>query len=249
MTISPDYYNCGIGVPNNNFGYQYANTGTGYLGFGNSERAAVRLIQPLEAGKRYEYKINVVSGSYGNFASDFSFLLSEDSLCMFSKNYDAYTIHLNSPLTDTMNWTELSTTFIAKGCEKYLALDLPFPTFIYYYFDDVSLECIDTSVCVPPVCPTSYTASIPNIFSPNRDGINDEFKVVVPNTELSDFNCTIYDRWGDEVIRINYPTISWNGKNQKGEDVSDGVYYYLLNYIITECGEWFSDQGYVHLVR
>ncbi len=249
LNTSPDYYNCNIGVPNNNFGYQYANTGTGYIGFGQGERVAVKLVQPLESGKSYEFKMNVVSGDYANYSSDFSFFLSEDSLCLYSRNYDVHTIHLNSPMTDTLNWTEISTTFFATGCEKYLALDIPFPTFVYYFFDDVSLECIDTSGCVLTACPTTYTAIIPNIFSPNKDNINDEFRITVPNTELSDFNCRIYDRWGDEVIQINYPTIGWNGKNQKGEDVSDGVYYYLLNYTITECGDWFSDQGYVHLVR
>lgn len=249
LTISPDYYNCNIGVPNNIFGYQFANSGTGYIGFGQSERVAVKLIQPLESGKQYEFSMWVVSGSYANHASDFNFFLSEDSLCLYSKNYDTYTIHLNSPMTDTLNWTKISTAFFATGCEKFLALDIPLPTYVYYFFDDVSLECADTSGCVPPACPTTYLANIPNIFSPNKDNVNEEFRVTVPNTELSDFNCTIYDRWGDEVIQINYPIIGWNGKNQKGEDVSDGVYYYLLNYTITECGDWFSDQGYVHLVR
>jgi gliding motility-associated-like protein len=249
MNISADYYNCNVGVPTNNFGYQYAKTGTGYIGFSQSERVAVRLIQTLEAGKSYEFKMNVVSGHYGAYAADFSFFLSEDSLCLHSRNYDVYTIHLASNLTDTVFWTELSKIFTANGCEEYLALDLPFPAFTYYYFDDVSLECVDASGCVPPVCPKTHIANIPNIFSPNKDNINDEFRVIVPNTELSDFICTIYDRWGDEVIQINYPTIGWNGKNNKGDDVSDGVYYYTLNYTITECGEWISDQGYVHLVR
>jgi len=51
---------------------------------------------------------------------------------------------------------------------------------------------------------------IPTAFSPNRDGINENFEVV-PTTELSNFEIRIYNRWGQEVFKSNDPNFTWNG--------------------------------------
>lgn len=62
---------------------------------------------------------------------------------------------------------------------------------------------------------------IPNIFTPNGDGINDLFEIqnLRPNCELSIFN-----RWGSEVYKANNYNNNW-----KAEDITDGLYYYLLH--------------------
>jgi gliding motility-associated-like protein len=62
---------------------------------------------------------------------------------------------------------------------------------------------------------------IPNIFTPNKDGINDTFIIqgIVPYSTL-----TIYNRWGTIVYQSsNYPN-NWDGGN-----CTDGVYYYIVN--------------------
>ncbi|MBL0015431.1 MAG: gliding motility-associated C-terminal domain-containing protein [Bacteroidetes bacterium] len=66
---------------------------------------------------------------------------------------------------------------------------------------------------------------IPNVFSPNGDGIND-----VPMTnfrKLDAFVFSIYDRWGHMVFQTNTQDTWWDGKI-KGNDAPDGVYFYYL---------------------
>lgn len=71
-------------------------------------------------------------------------------------------------------------------------------------------------------CPVS----VPDVFSPNSDGINDIFQVYGLPQE---FTLTIYNRWGNKVFETEDPAVMWNGKiGNKGNQASAGVYYYVL---------------------
>lgn len=74
---------------------------------------------------------------------------------------------------------------------------------------------------------------IANMFTPNADGVNDEFKVhtaVLPNT----FNIDIYDRWGNKVFESQDIDFSWNGNYHSVTAKSD-VYAYIATYSYLEC--------------
>lgn len=66
---------------------------------------------------------------------------------------------------------------------------------------------------------------IPTAFSPNNDGVNDEFRVFANNT--TDFSCAIYNRWGQRVFESNNITLAWDGK-YKGMPQEAGVYAYYI---------------------
>ncbi len=66
---------------------------------------------------------------------------------------------------------------------------------------------------------------IPNAFSPNGDGINDEWKVAYRS--LLKFECWIFDRYGKEVCHLTSPDQGWDGKI-KGKYAKPGVYYYVI---------------------
>lgn len=67
---------------------------------------------------------------------------------------------------------------------------------------------------------------IPNVFSPNDDDINDRF--LVEYTGSQPFTIQVYDRWGVMVYESRNKQQGWNGKDQQGNDVPDGVYYYYV---------------------
>jgi gliding motility-associated-like protein len=78
----------------------------------------------------------------------------------------------------------------------------------------------------------------PNVFTPNNDGINDDFYI----DTLVD-NCIIYDRWGIEQAQFNNTKVIWDGTNPSGQKASPGIYYYVL--VIRSQ----SKKGFVELIR
>lgn len=73
---------------------------------------------------------------------------------------------------------------------------------------------------------------IPNLFSPNGDGLSDTFKISGIE-DFPEFKIQIYDRWGSEVYNYNNNgntnPIWWDG-TYKGNPVPEGVYYYTLDF-------------------
>lgn len=67
---------------------------------------------------------------------------------------------------------------------------------------------------------------VPNVFTPNRDGVNDEFKLTF-NTPF-DIKILIFNRWGELLFESNDCYFEWNGE-YKGADVQSGTYVYLIS--------------------
>ena len=70
---------------------------------------------------------------------------------------------------------------------------------------------------------------IPNVFTPNGDNLNDEFKI---RGNFEDYNMLIADRWGKIVFRSTSSFLGWDGK-YKGIEMPIGTYYYLFKYKCT----------------
>ena len=73
----------------------------------------------------------------------------------------------------------------------------------------------------------AYEAAIqvPNVFTPNSDGQNDEFRVAYKS--LLGFECWVYNRWGRKVYYWNDPQKGWDGKIG-GVDAAEGPYFYVI---------------------
>lgn len=69
---------------------------------------------------------------------------------------------------------------------------------------------------------------VPNIFTPNGDGINDEFRAVTASASIELENMKIFDRWGTLIFESG-GNIPWDG-SYKGSIVSEGVYTFLIEY-------------------
>lgn len=67
---------------------------------------------------------------------------------------------------------------------------------------------------------------IPNTFTPNQDGLNENF--IVHTDSYKYFRLTIYDRWGQILFDTTKPEQGWNGKFNEN-DVPQGVYTYQVS--------------------
>lgn len=71
---------------------------------------------------------------------------------------------------------------------------------------------------------------IPNIFTPNSDGINDKFEIIAKNFKI--YYLQVFNRWGVLVFESKDATTLWDGTmHNRGNACSDGVYFYILNLI------------------
>jgi gliding motility-associated-like protein len=87
---------------------------------------------------------------------------------------------------------------------------------------------------------------IPNAFSPNRDGLNDEFGVI-PYCRISNYKFNIFNRWGGLVFSTPDTNKKWDG-NFKGLDMPVGTYFYNISYQ-NQDQEMISKKGDFQLIR
>lgn len=84
--------------------------------------------------------------------------------------------------------------------------------------------------------------SIPNVFTPNDDGINDAFDIGGPCLAQK-YLLRIYDRWGIQLFTSEEKNLSWDGRTTSGQPAPDGVYYYILTL------DEKSYAGFLQLIR
>ena len=65
----------------------------------------------------------------------------------------------------------------------------------------------------------------PNVFTPNADGVLDQFAVRYSGTDP--FHIQIFDRWGRIVFETTDPEQKWDGTMTDGKEAEDGVYFYV----------------------
>jgi len=121
-------------------------------------------------------------------------------------------------------------------------------TIIYDYDLAPLAGCWSNFVISPSAPPPVQTGPdpvvhIPNVFTPNGDGINDLFYADSVNYTVNRF--LIYDRWGVLVFE-SVPGQPWDG-NFNNKECSDGTYYYTFSYKWN--GEDDSVAGFVTLIR
>jgi gliding motility-associated-like protein len=88
---------------------------------------------------------------------------------------------------------------------------------------------------------------MPNVFSPNDDGINDLYFINGDKEIFKEFNISIVNRWGNKIKVYNDPYGTWDGTNSNGEKVPQGVYFYSVK-AVTLQDEELTKKGFIHVI-
>ncbi|NNE27583.1 MAG: PKD domain-containing protein [Saprospiraceae bacterium] len=93
------------------------------------------------------------------------------------------------------------------------------------------------------------TLFLPNAFTPDNNGTNDEFLGNGYYDGISDYTMEIWNRWGEKIFETDDPTEGWNGQyNNSGQALPQGVYIYHIMYSGPR-GEREIKKGQVTLLR
>jgi gliding motility-associated-like protein len=153
---------------------------------------------------------------------------------------------IDQVLFDTTIWQKLEMKYTAKGGESYVVIGnfqdslsmsytLPCDTSFwngmtlgggYFLIDNVVIERARPD------------AKIPNVFTPNGDGINDVFAISVSN--CTDWELHILNRWGNSIAICTADNPEWVGL-----DANEGTYFYVLKSDTCD----LNKHGFFQLIR
>jgi gliding motility-associated-like protein len=86
--------------------------------------------------------------------------------------------------------------------------------------------CTDTAMATI-IADALSVLTVPNVFSPNGDGINDEFVMTYQNITV--FTAQVFNRWGEKVFEWTDIKSGWDGRSASGNEVSAGTYFYVID--------------------
>lgn len=244
---TPDYLSqCAlgsIGIPENQLGFQFAHSGTSYIGIYPYHRIGgieseyreymqCKLKSPLQFGMKYRVSMWVSLADKSQYSiNNLGFYLSVNRPTSTNSFFAIDNqIYSKTIIDRTQEWVEITGFWTADSSVEWLTIgnfrplgdilykqnsfdSLGNSASAYYYIDDVIVELVNEDSVL------HYPIS--NTFTPNSDGVNDIWPgIALKNTS----SIQIYNRWG---IQIFSGPGSWDG-NVNGAEATEGVYFYVL---------------------
>lgn len=87
-----------------------------------------------------------------------------------------------------------------------------------------SFGCVDSALMLLSV---EEGVLIPNVFTPDGDGINDQF--YIQSSGFDEYKIQIFNRWGVKLFESSASEIKWDGRTTAGIKVPDGTYFFILD--------------------
>ncbi|AEI49776.1 hypothetical protein Runsl_3410 [Runella slithyformis DSM 19594] len=109
--------------------------------------------------------------------------------------------------------------------------------------NDFALDDLVLKRCTDCESPGVY---VPDVFTPNNDGINDVLDIYLSNVAAFEF--MVYDRWGSVVFVSKDPSVKWDGQF-KGVASPEGVYTWSMTYEFTGSPQRYTKNGRVALLH
>jgi gliding motility-associated-like protein len=223
-----------------------ANNRQNFFYFGNGIYKPPTVVKPL--GNPY----NPIIWEYGYMSPCFRF---NDSLySLFISNYDGLILMKYSTNTEAYHQSLNANFHDRNSTQLSLKYQKNIPNMeqkvLRYVINEGQSDQRDTliSVTIKP-CPENPSCGfwVPNAFSPDNNGINDQFGF---NSDclINSIELLIYDRWGQLIHRSKGENPTWNGEID-GEECPEGVYAYIFNFDYNYTSEKRQQYGTFKLLR
>ena len=178
---------------------------------------------------------------------------------------DSFRVILNNPpvttvtAPDTLNYKETA-TLVAEGATSYYwdpssglscsdcaSVELTTDSSAFFVVTGTDVNgCTDT-VHVNIYMYPEPVVEMPNAFTPNNDGSNDEFKPAYKRNIFTDYKLIVYSRWGEIAFESYDIGEGWDGMHNGYPAMSD-VYAYTFDYELVD-GKKGRIVGQVTLIR
>lgn len=186
---------------------------------------AVEKIESCESSTKLQFDVTIINPPTPIFNGNTSLCALDKPTLLDMEEFFSTNDTFELIWYDTLEGgSEISNTdLIIEGTKYYVA------------YTDPNTNCegnrTEISFILSECDPTVYKFFIPDGFSPNNDGVNDNY--LIPNIQYfyPDYELEIFNRYGQSLFKgdINLP--NWNGSNNKnGKTATTGVYFYVLKF-------------------
>lgn len=191
----------------------------------------------------YDIKVDVVSPdgctaslyepeyihSYVNPVADFSWQPEQITLVYDRIQFIDKT--LGQPVKWYWEFYDKDTNFVSSSTKESPIIDSPgeigkFPAYLH-----VTTEhgCVDSVLKRYEITP-EMTVFVPNVFTPNGDGVNDFFQPIMRGIRVDKYRLDIFNRWGDLIWSTTNPDDAWPGSIRENpiETVKQDTYVWRI---------------------
>lgn len=147
-------------------------------------------------------------------------------------------------LPDLVYEWEPATALSCTDCQDPIANPTETTAYIVTVTEPAGCTGMDT-VVVNVISDLVGILYVPNAFTPNGDGVNDDF--VVSGNAIKDYEIMIYDRFGEMVFQSNDISQNWTGEFQ-GTALDPGVFMYVVQVTFLDDQEDFR-KGSITLIK
>lgn len=202
-----------------------------------SERFMTRSVRAITSAtqtkRESSNEIKVEASLGGSAPSEISFKAAVSDAAVFTQWQMAHDEEFQE-IIQQMPELEFTHTFTEMGT-----------VFVRFMVADASGQCEYYGETYTITIGESYLIC-PNAFSPGAsEGVNDEWKVSYKS--IVNFECHIFNRWGEKMAEFSDPSQGWDGKNG-GKLVPAGVYYYVIKATGSD-GKKYNLSGDINILR
>lgn len=185
----------------------------------------------------------VVTGSVATFSGGFVDLGADKTIAL------GETVELNAS-TGVNPKSVVWSPYVPNSGASLLVYAKPTDTTLYKVKITYGRNCAIEDSVVVNVIKEDAKLVMPNVFSPNGDGVNDYFYVTTHKL-IRDFHIWIYNRWGDKVFESTDVDFKWDGTNifMSNQEMNTAVMGYVIEYHTTISNQKIISEGNVTLVK